>query len=64
LSILTKVRDLLYLRHFNNADLAVDITKIKLENQQLTIQALTQIKRLPDSLTQSIKSVSEEVNNL
>lgn len=64
LSILNKVGDLLYLRHFANADLAVDVTKIKLKNQQLVVQALTQIKRLPDSVSQSIKSVCEEINDL
>ncbi|WP_319418762.1 LmeA family phospholipid-binding protein [Pleurocapsa sp. FMAR1] len=62
-AILNKVRDLFYLRHFSNADLAIDITSIEIKSQQLTLQGNMQIKKLPDSLAESIKSVASEINN-
>jgi len=62
-AIMNKVQNLLYLRNFENDDLAFDITNIQIKQQQLIIQANTEIKRLPDSISQSIKSVSSEINN-
>jgi len=61
-AIMDKVRDLLYLRNFENDDLAFDITNIQIKEQQLIIQANTEIKQLPDSISESIKSVSSKIN--
>lgn len=63
IAIMNKVRDLLYLRHFANDDLAFNITSIHIEEQQLTITGNTQIKRLPDSISQSIESVTSKIND-
>jgi len=62
-AIMNKVRDLLYLRQFENEDLAFKIIKIAIANKQLILQADTKIKRLPDSISQSIESVSSKINN-
>ena len=62
-AIMNKIRDLLYLRHFENDDLAFNITQIKIEDKQLIVRANTEIKRLPDSISQSIKSVSSKINH-
>jgi urease accessory protein UreE len=63
IAIMDKVRDLLYLRHFANDDLAFNITSIQIEDQQLMLKGDTQIKRLPDSISQSIKSVTSKLND-
>ena len=62
-AIMNKVRDLLYLRHFENDDLAFDVTQIEIKNRQLIVRANTEIKQIPDSVSQSIKSVSSGVNH-
>jgi hypothetical protein len=61
-AIMNKIRDLLYLRHFANDDLALNITSIQIEDQQLMLKGDTQIKRLPDSISESIKSVTSVIN--
>jgi hypothetical protein len=63
IAIMDKVCDLLYLRHFANDDLAFNITSIQIEDQQLLIKGDTQIKRLPDSISESIKSMSAKIND-
>lgn len=63
IAIMNKVRDLLYLRHFANDDLAFNITSIQIEDQQLMLKGDTQIKRLPDSISQSIQSVTSKLND-
>ncbi len=63
-AIMNKARDLLYLRHFDNADLSLDITKIKVEEQRLILQGTALVKRLPDSISQSIESVASEINDI
>ena len=63
-AMMNKVRDLLYLRHFDNADLSLDITKIKVKERQLIVEGKAQVKRIPDSISQSIESVASEVNDL
>jgi urease accessory protein UreE len=62
-AIMNKVRDLLYLRHFANDDLAFNITSIQIENQQLLLKGDTQIKKLPNSISESIKSVASVISN-
>jgi|GEM_PF-5614656 len=62
-AIMNKVQDLLYLRHFENNNLAFAVTEIQIKNRQLVIQANTQIKQLPNSISESIESVSSEINN-
>lgn len=62
-AIMNKVRDLLYLRHFENEDLACHITQIKIQAGQLVIKADLKIEHLPDSISQSLKSVSSEINS-
>jgi hypothetical protein len=63
IAIMNKVRDLLYLRHFANDDLALNITSIQIEDQQLILKGDTQIKRLPDSISESIKSVASQISD-
>ena len=62
-AIMKKVGDLLYLRHFANEDLVLEITSIQIEDRQLIVNSNTKIKKLPDSITQSIESMTEEINN-
>ena len=62
-AIMNKVRDLLYLRHFENDDLAFNVTQIEIKDRQLIVQANTEIKRLPNSISQSIESVSSDINH-
>lgn len=62
-AVMNKAGDLLYLRHFANEDLCFTLNKIRIQNRQLIIQADTQIDQLPDSLSQSFKSVCSEINN-
>lgn len=63
IAIMNKIRDLLYLRHFANDDLVLDLTNIQIEDQQLILKGNTQIKRLPDSISQSIQSVTSKLND-
>lgn len=63
IAIMNKVRDLLYLRDFANEDLALKITDIKIEEGQLMIECNTQIKKLPNSISQSIQSVTSKLND-
>ena len=62
-AIMTKASQLLDLRHFANENLALEITNIQIKDKQLIINSNTKIKKLPDSITQSIKSVTEEINH-
>ena len=62
-AILNKVQDILYLRHFSNADLTIDISSIEIKSQQLTLQVNAQVRKLPDSMAESIKSVASEIND-
>ena len=62
-AIMNKVQDLLYLRNFENSDLALTVTNIQIEERRLIIRANTQIKQLPESISDSLKSVSSEINN-
>ena len=62
-AIMNKVRDLLYLRDFANEDLALKVTGIKIEERQLMIECNTQIKKLPNSISQSIQSVTSKLND-
>ena len=62
-AIMKKASDLLYLRHFANEDLALEITGIQIEDGQVTIDSNTRIKKLPDSISQSIESMTEKINN-
>ncbi len=60
-AIINNIRDLLYLRHFSNSDLSLDITSIEVEAERLILSGNALVERLPDSLTQSIKSVASEI---
>ena len=62
-AIMSKINDLLYLRHFANADLSLDLTAIEVEAKQLTVLATAQVKQLPDSIAQSIESVASTINS-
>jgi hypothetical protein len=62
-AIMNKIRDLLYLRNFANDDLALNITGVKIEERQLIIESNTQIKKLPNSISQSIQSVTSKLND-
>ena len=62
-AIMSKIRDLLYLRHYSNPDLAFNITRIDVTSQQLTVQGNAQIKRLPESISQSIETVASDINH-
>jgi hypothetical protein len=63
-AIMSKVRDLLYLRHFDNADLSLDISKIKVEEQRLIVEGTAQVKRIPDSTSQLVKSLASKINDV
>lgn len=62
IAILNKVRDMLYLRHFQNADLSFELTRIEVCQRQLIIFANASIAKLPDSISQSVKSVASEID--
>ena len=62
-AMMNKVQDILYLRHFSDANLTIDITSIEIKSQQLTLQVNAQIRKLPDSMAESIKSVASEIND-
>ncbi|MEY4519439.1 MAG: hypothetical protein RLZZ499_2039, partial [Cyanobacteriota bacterium] len=40
-----------------------NITSIQIEDQQLMLKGDTQIKKLPNSISQSIKSVTSKLND-
>ncbi|MGF1590746.1 MAG: DUF2993 domain-containing protein [Pleurocapsa sp.] len=61
-AIMSKVSDLLYLRNFSNADLALNITGVEIKAQKLILQGNAQVKRLPNSLAQSLESVASKIN--
>jgi hypothetical protein len=64
-AMMGKICDLLYLRHYNDANFSLDITDIELETEQeqLTLQGNARVKKLPDSIIESMKSVASEVNH-
>lgn len=62
-ALMSKISDLLYLRHFSNSDLSFDVTHLEIKNQQLHLSGEARVKKLPDSIDQSIKSVASKINN-
>lgn len=62
-AIMNKIRDLLYLRHYSNPDLTFNITRIDVTSQQLTVRGNAQIKKLPESISQSIETVASDLQN-
>ncbi|HEY9770204.1 MAG TPA: DUF2993 domain-containing protein [Coleofasciculaceae cyanobacterium] len=61
-AIMSKISALLYLRDFSNADLALNITGVEVKAQKLILQGNAQVKRLPNSITQSLESVASKIN--
>ena len=64
-AMMSKICDLLYLRHYSDANLSLDITDIEVdpELEQLIVQGNVRVKRLPDSIIESMKSVASQVNH-
>ena len=61
-AVMSKAKDLLYLRHFANEDLHFTITEIQVRDRQLIVLADTHVIRLPDSISQSVESVSSDID--
>ena len=62
-AIMGKIKDLLYLRHYSNSDLSFNISHIEIKTQQLTVQGNVQIKKLPESISQAIKTVASDIKH-
>ena len=64
-AMMSKICDLLYLRHYSDANLVLDITNIEVEpeSEQLIVEADARVKKIPDSIMQSMKSVATQVNH-
>ena len=62
-AIMSKIRDLLYLRHYSNSNLAFSITRIDVTSQELIVCGNAQIKRLPKSISRSIETVASDINH-
>ena len=64
-AMMSKICDLLYLRHYSDANLALNITNIEVdpESEQLIVEADARVKKIPDSIMQSMMSVATQVNH-
>ena len=64
-AMMSKICDLLYLRHYNDANLSLDITDIEVKPklQQLIVQADARVIKIPDSIIESMESVATQVNH-
>lgn len=60
-AILNKVKDLIYRRTLDTKDLSADILSIAVSPGQLIVGLNAQVKRLPNSLDESIKSVAADI---
>ena len=63
-AMMSKICDLLYLRHYSDANLSLDITDLNIEpeSKQLIVQANASVKRIPDSITEPMESVASQIN--
>jgi hypothetical protein len=61
-AMMTRIKDLLYLRHFNNSSFAFAIEQIEIANKQLILWSNIKVYQIPDSLKASIESVAAEIN--
>ena len=64
-AMMSKICDLLYLRHYSDANLSLDITDLDVEpeSKQLVVQANASVKRIPDSITEPMESVASQINH-
>jgi hypothetical protein len=64
-AMMSKICDLLYLRHYSDANLSLDITDLNVEpeSKQLVVQANASVKRIPDSITEPMESVASQINH-
>ena len=62
-ALMTRIKDLLYLRHFANSDFAFDLEKIEIEDKHLILWSNIRVARIPDSLKASIESVASEIHD-
>ena len=64
-AMMSKVCDLLYLRHYSDGNLSLDITDIEVEPEleQLIVQADARVKEIPNSIMESMESVATQVNH-
>ncbi len=62
-AIMTRIKDLLYLRNFTNPDFAVDLEKIEIKDKHLILWSNIRVYQIPDSLKASIEAVASEINN-
>ncbi len=63
-AMMSKICDLLYLRHYSDGNLSLDLTNIEVkpESEQLMVQADARVKKIPDSIMKSMESVATQVN--
>jgi hypothetical protein len=59
--IMTRIKDLLYLRHFNNSSFGIEIEQIEIVNKHLILWSKIQVYQIPDSLKAFIESVASEI---
>lgn len=64
-AMMSKICDLLYLRRYSDGNLSLNITNIEVEpeSQQLIVEADARVKKIPDSIMESMESVANQVNH-
>lgn len=62
-AMMSKIRDLLYLRDFSTDNLSFKITKIEVEAKQLIVSGNARVKKIPESIADSVKSVASKINH-
>lgn len=64
-AMMSKICDLLYLRHYSNSNLSLDITdiEVKSELEQIIVEGYAKVKKIPDSLVESMESVATQINH-
>lgn len=61
-AMISKIKDLLYLRDFANDNLSLNVTSIKVEDKQLIVRGKLQLKAVPESIAESIESLTSKIN--
>lgn len=64
-AMMSKICDLLYLRHYSDANLSLNITDIEAdpELERLIVRADAEAIKIPDSIIKSMESVASEINH-
>ena len=61
-AMMSKIKDLLYLRDFANDNLSFNVTTIEVEDKQLIVRGKLRLKAVPESFAESIESVTSKIN--